>query len=166
MLSRRESRQACDPRTNLEQHLLWRLWSMRLRVAVQVPMFLGVGSAGEARRHRLPSPLYRKCNLRPDPPGPFVGQATQTRLAVGAGLRLLGPFLGRRKIWPGPRDQAGSSRVPARPLPFKAKSPLTSASHLETFPEGPPGPQAPQLLLILPPSPGTQRKFHTAWPAG
>ena len=54
------ARLACDPRTNLEQHLsLWRLWSTRLRggyASSNVPGGLGVQ---ERPSKTPPSPLYR-----------------------------------------------------------------------------------------------------------
>ena len=122
------ARLACDPRTNLEQHLsLWRLWSTRLRgsyASSNVPGGLGV----QERPSKTPpfTPLQDvTCGLTMggDPRGPFVGQATQTRpgcllfripgelrkglcphtMPSGAGgwsSGSPGGSLGRRKIWP------------------------------------------------------------------
>lgn len=122
------ARLACDPRTNLEQHLsLWRLWSTRLRgsyASSNVPGGLGV----QERPSKTPpfTPLQDvTCGLTMggDPRGPFVGQATQTQpgcllfrvpgelrkglcphtMPSGAGgwsSGSPGGSLGRRKIWP------------------------------------------------------------------
>ena len=82
------ARLACDPRTNLEQHLsLWRLWSTRLRggyASSNVPGGLGV----QERPSKTPLHPFTGRNLRPDegrrPPRSFCwpGHTDSARLFV------------------------------------------------------------------------------------
>lgn len=87
--------------------------------------------------------------------------------ARGGPQALLGGSLGKRKIRPGPRDQAGGSRFQPASSPFKPKSPLTSGFSSGNFPsKALQASRAPRLLLVLPPLSWNPRKFHTAWPSG
>lgn len=122
-------------------------------------------------RHRSPLHLFTGSNLRPDPPGPFVGQATQTRPGCWGGPQaLLGVLLAGGKSGHDPVARQGVHGSSPLPLPSRPSPHSLPPSHLETFPRRPSRlprpPRPPSCSSSSLPSLGTQRKFHTAWPAG
>lgn len=158
---------ACDPRTNLGQHLsLWRPWSRRLRVgraSSNVP-----GGWGCRRGPLRPpfTPLQDvTCSLTRggDPRGGFVGQATQTRPGCphtmpsevrGGPQALLGVLLARGKSGQDPVTRQGVRGSSPLPLPSSPSPHSLPASHPGTFPRRPAlqASQAPPAVP-RPPSP-------------